>query len=169
MSMQRIKLHVTPLFSLFIIFSITGLKAQDSAVQLPDIEIIGTTPLPGTGIPVEDVPSKVQTFDTKDLQNSYSLDFSSMLESKAGGVSTVEVQNNPFQKGINYRGYTSAPLLGEPQGLAVYQNGVRINEPFGDVMQWDLLPEPALARADILSSNPVFGLNALGGAISLQL
>ncbi len=167
--MQRIKLHVTPLFSLFIIFSITGLKAQDSAVQLPDIEIIGTTPLPGTGIPVEDVPSKVQTFDTKDLQNSYSLDFSSMLESKAGGVSTVEVQNNPFQKGINYRGYTSAPLLGEPQGLAVYQNGVRINEPFGDVMQWDLLPEPALARADILSSNPVFGLNALGGAIALQL
>ena len=146
-----------------------SLRAQDSSIQLPDIEIIGTTPLPGSGVPVEDVPSKVQTFDSEELQNSYSLDLSSMLESKAGGVSTVEVQNNPFQKGINYRGYTSAPLLGEPQGLAVYQNGVRVNEPFGDVMQWDLLPEPALARADILSSNPVFGLNALGGAIALQL
>ena len=143
--------------------------AQETVIQIPDVEIIGTSPLPGTGVPVDDVPSKVQTFDAQDLQNSYSLDLSSMLESKAGGVSTVEVQNNPFQKGINYRGYTSAPLLGEPQGLAVYQNGVRINEPFGDVMQWDLLPEPALARADILSSNPVFGLNALGGAIALQL
>ena len=77
----------------------TAAAAQETVIQIPDIEIIGTTPLPGTGVPVEDVPSKVQTFDTNDFQNSYSLDLSSMLESKAGGVSTVEVQNNPFQKG----------------------------------------------------------------------
>ena len=149
--------------------SLNPLAAQDSVIQVPDVEIIGVTPLPGTGVPVEDVPSKVQTFSNEDFENSYALDFSSMLETKAAGVTTIEVQNNPFQKYINYRGYTSAPLLGEAQGLAVYQNGVRINEPFGDVMQWDLLPEPALARADLLSSNPVFGLNALGGAIALQL
>ncbi len=167
--MQKSFFSLTLLSSLLSLLFMGSLRAQDSSIQLPDIEIIGTTPLPGSGVPVEDVPSKVQTFDSEELQNSYSLDLSSMLESKAGGVSTVEVQNNPFQKGINYRGYTSAPLLGEPQGLAVYQNGVRVNEPFGDVMQWDLLPEPALARADILSSNPVFGLNALGGAIALQL
>ena len=154
---------------LFPFLSITYVTAQETVIQIPDVEIIGTTPLPGTGVPVDDVPSKVQTFDAKDFQNSYTQDLSALLESKAGGVSTVEVQNNPFQKGVTYRGYTSAPLLGEPQGLAVYQNGVRINEPFGDVMQWDLLPEPALARADILSSNPVFGLNALGGALALQL
>ncbi|MBT07264.1 MAG: hypothetical protein CMM32_10200 [Rhodospirillaceae bacterium] len=167
--MQKSFFSLTLLSSLLSLLFMGSLRAQDPSIQLPDIEIIGTTPLPGSGVPVEDVPSKVQTFDSEELQNSYSLDLSSMLESKAGGVSTVEVQNNPFQKGINYRGYTSAPLLGEPQGLAVYQNGVRVNEPFGDVMQWDLLPEPALARADILSSNPVFGLNALGGAIALQL
>ena len=162
-------LKTISLLSILALSATTSVQAQEAPIAVPDVEVIGVTPLPGTGVPVEDVPSKVQTFDTEDLENSYSLDLPAMLESKAGGVSTVEVQNNPFQKGINYRGYTSAPLLGEPQGLAVYQNGVRINEPFGDVMQWDLLPEPALARADILSSNPVFGLNALGGAIALQL
>ncbi len=32
-------------------------------------------------------------------------------------------------------------MLGTPQGLAVYQNGVRINEVFGDTVNWDLIPE----------------------------
>jgi len=165
----KAELKTTSLLSLITLLSATFVQAQESPIAVPDVEVIGVTPLPGSGVPVEDVPSKVQTFGTEDLENSYSLDLPAMLESKAGGVSTFDVQNNPYQKGINYRGYTSAPLLGEPQGLAVYQNGVRINEPFGDVMQWDLLPEPALARADIVSSNPVFGLNALGGSVALQL
>jgi len=167
--MSKQPLKTASFLSILALLSATLGHAQESPIAVPDVEVIGVTPLPGSGIPVEDVPSKVQTFGTEDLENSYSLDLPAMLESKAGGVTTFDVQNNPYQKGINYRGYTSAPLLGEPQGLAVYQNGVRINEPFGDVMQWDLLPEPALARADIVSSNPVFGLNALGGSVALQL
>ena len=62
-----------------------------------------------------------------------------------------------------------SPLLGLPQGLAVYQNGVRLNEPFGDTVNWDLLPSNAIASINLMpGSNPLFGLNALGGAVSVQ-
>ena len=51
-----------------------------------------------------------------------------------------EVQGNPFQPDVNYRGYTASPLLGTPQGLSVYMDGVRLNQPFGEVVSWDLIP-----------------------------
>ena len=54
------------------------------------------------------------------------------------GVHVNEMQGNPFQPDVNYRGYTASPLLGTPQGLSVYMDGVRLNQPFGDVVSWDL-------------------------------
>jgi outer membrane receptor protein involved in Fe transport len=85
------------------------------------------------------------------------------------GVFVNEVQSNPFQPDINYRGYTASPLLGTPQGLSVYMDGVRLNQPFGEVVSWDLVPRMALSSTTLLAgSNPVFGLNTLGGALSLQ-
>jgi hypothetical protein len=43
------------------------------------------------------------------------------------------------------------------------------NEAFGDTVNWDLIPNIAIDRADVRTNNPVFGLNALGGAINLQM
>src|SRR6185503_3109583 len=84
-------------------------------------------------------------------------------------VHVNEVQNNPFQPDVNYRGYTASPLLGTPQGLSIYMDGVRLNQPFGDVVSWDLIPKIAIAEIALMpGSNPVFGLNTLGGALSVQ-
>ena len=80
-----------------------------------------------------------------------------------------EIQGNPFQPDINYRGYTASPLLGTPQGLSVYVDGVRLNQPFGDIVSWDLIPRAAIASTTLIpGSNPLFGLNTLGGALSVQ-
>ena len=79
------------------------------------------------------------------------------------------MQGNPFQPDINYRGYTASPLLGTPQGLSVYMDGVRLNQPFGDVVSWDLIPRLAISSTTLMpGSNPLFGLNTLGGALSIQ-
>jgi outer membrane cobalamin receptor len=84
-------------------------------------------------------------------------------------VHVNEVQGNPFQMDVNYRGYTASPLLGTPQGLSVYFDGVRINQPFGDVVSWDLIPKAAIASMNLMpGSNPLFGLNTLGGALAIQ-
>ena len=74
-----------------------------------------------------------------------------------------------MQPDIQYRGFIGSPLLGLPQGLAVYQDGVRINEPFGDTVSWALIPNNAIADvAFIPGSNPLFGRNALGGSLSYK-
>src|SRR5262249_21172264 len=63
----------------------------------------------------------------------------------------------------------ASPLQGTPQGLAVYMQGIRVNEAFGDTVNWDLIPKVAIGRSDVWTNNPAFGLNALGGAISFQM
>ena len=85
------------------------------------------------------------------------------------GVALSDQTGNQFQLDINYRGFIASPVIGTPQGLAVYQNGVRINEVFGDIVNWDFIPEKAINQLTLVPSNPVYGLNALGGALSLEM
>ena len=99
-----------------------------------------------------------------------SLDLTDFLNRQFSSVSINHAQNNPLQPDFNFRGFTASPLLGLPQGLSVYQNGVRINEPFGDAINWDLIPMSAIDSVQMLAgAQPVFGLNTLGGALSMQM
>ena len=88
---------------------------------------------------------------------------------QAVGVHLDNAYGNPFQPIVFYHGFDASPLQGTPQGLAVYVNGARFNDPFGDTVNWDLIPRVAIDRMNLVSANPVFGLNALGGALSVQL
>jgi len=140
------------------------------AVQtLPPVEIITTTPVPGTGVPKDQIPSNVQTANDRRLRQVQSLNLPEFMSSQLPSVNVNEIQGNPYQMDVNYRGFTASPLLGTPQGLSVFLDGVRVNEAFGDIVNWDLIPKAALASITLLpGSNPLFGLNTLGGALSLQ-
>ena len=134
-----------------------------------DVTVVGITPLAGVDLQPEQVPAPVQTATAGDVQNSGSLDLADFLNKRANGVHVNESQGNPFQTDINYRGYTASPLLGTPQGLSIYMDGVRLNQPFGEVVSWDLIPRLAVSTSTLIAgSNPLFGLNTLGGALSLQ-
>jgi outer membrane receptor protein involved in Fe transport len=140
-----------------------------AAQELPQVLIIGTAPLRDVGQPLDEVPAQVQTATAADLKRQQSLDIVDYLNSNFSGVSVNESQNNPFQVDVNYHGFTASPLLGAPQGLSVYMDGVRVNEAFGDTVNWDLIPESAISSISLVSgSNPTFGLNTLGGALSVQ-
>ncbi len=86
---------------------------------------------------------------------------------------SVHVARKPVRQSIqqdfNYRGFVASPVPGTPQGIAVYQNGVRINEAYGDVVNWAFLPEVAINKLTLQPNNPVFGLNAIGGAVSIDM
>ncbi|BDC51360.1 membrane protein [Bryobacterales bacterium F-183] len=132
-------------------------------------DVIGSTPLPGAEITANDVPAPVQTANAADIERSGALDLSDLMNRRLNGVYFNEIQNNPYQPDVNYRGYTASPLLGTPQGLSVYMDGVRLNEPFGDIVSWDLIPRAAISEVALMpGSNPIFGLNTLGGALSIQ-
>lgn len=143
--------------------------AAPPVVVLPEVEIVQTTPVPGTGVPKDQIPSNVQTATDRRLRQLQSLNLPEFMRTQLPSVSVNEVQGNPYQMDVNYRGFTASPLLGTPQGLSVFLDGVRVNEPFGDIVNWDLLPRAAIANITLLpGSNPLFGLNTLGGALSMQ-
>ena len=138
-------------------------------VELPSVTVIGTTPLPGVGLTKDQIPAPVQTGDAAQIERSNAIDLTGYMYRFLGSVYVNDIQNNPFQPDINYRGYTASPLLGTPQGLSVYMDGVRLNQPFGDVVSWDLIPRAAISSFALMpGSNPLFGLNTLGGALSIQ-
>ncbi|HVU49792.1 MAG TPA: TonB-dependent receptor [Polyangia bacterium] len=128
-----------------------------------------TTPVHGSGLPLDHVPANVRGVTAVDLAEHRSLDLSTYMAEAVGSVNVNDVQGNPLQPDLQYRGFLASPLLGAPQGLSLYLDGVRLNEPFGDTINWDLLPTNAIRSVNIIpGSNPVFGLNTLGGALSLE-
>lgn len=139
-----------------------------TAALLDRIDVVGTSPLPGIGIDRDRLPANVQQIGGARLREVGAQNLPELMRSQVGSVNVVETQGNPHQLEVNFRGYTASPLLGQPQGLSVFLDGVRLNEAFGDVVNWDLLPRNALASLTVMpGANPVFGLNTLGGALVL--
>jgi outer membrane receptor protein involved in Fe transport len=143
--------------------------AEEDSLELSDLKVVGTTPLHGVGLPEDLISTNVQTATSEELENIQGLDLSEFLNKTLGSVSLNQAQNNPFQPDLKYRGFTASPLVGNSQGLSVYVDGVRVNEPFGDAVNFELIPESAIHSLNLMSgSNPLFGLNTLGGALSIQ-
>ena len=140
-----------------------------SSMVLPQIDVIATSPLGGAGVDPDKVSGSTQTLFADDFSRTYSPSITDTLMQRVPGVSTTDVQGNGFVQDLRYRGFAASPLQGTPQGLAVYMNGIRVNEAFGDTVNWDLIPTNAINRTDIWTNNPVFGLNALGGAVNIQM
>lgn len=138
-------------------------------VVLPPIEVFGATPLIGSGIDRDLVPAQTQVLDSGDIRKQGTADLLNALGQQVPGINLDSASGNPFQPTVFYRGFAASPLQGTPQGLAVYVNGVRFNQPFGDTVDWDLIPDIAIDRINLEGSNPVFGLNALGGSLAVQL
>jgi outer membrane receptor protein involved in Fe transport len=130
--------------------------------------LVATTPVPSAKVEAEKVPMGTSVVDSRQIARTGSLNIGEALQQSVPGINLSEVTGNPFQPDIEYRGFVASPVEGTPQGLAVYQNGVRINEAFGDTVNWDLIPTAAIASVSIVN-NPAFGLNALGGAVNVQM
>ena len=154
-----------------------GAPAQDAAPgqmakttnELPTVDVVAPAPLPGLGVNVNQIPANVQTISARQIQKSHPMDTSEALERNLGSVNINDTQGGPLQADVNFRGFTASPILGTPQGISVFVDGVRVNELFADTVNWDLIPASAIARLTVIpGSNPVFGLNTLGGALAVS-
>ena len=161
--------NIALLTSLMVFGSLPGIAGAQETLE--EITVIGVTPSrDGAGLPEEKIPYRVQSSSAEDIDRSQSLDISDYLRHNLASVTHNDAQNNPLQPDIQYRGYAASPLLGLAQGMSVYQNGVRINGPLGDTVNWDLLPESAIHSIDLIGgANPLFGLNTVGGALSVKM
>jgi iron complex outermembrane receptor protein len=143
--------------------------APTAPPEAGDGDTVGASPLPGSEIAREKVPSNAHVLPAADFDHARAPDLLEAIGQRLPGVSLGNQSGNEFQRDVSYRGFSASPVIGTPQGLAVYQNGVRINEVFGDTVNWDFIPEIAISRLALVPNNPVYGLNALGGAISIQM
>ena len=174
-------LNSTPMVQLLRLVFIVGMfcssfdniKAQ-TADSIPNLNIDSifiseVSPLPGAGIPATRQPSLSYMVDgdqIKSVPGQFSMDH---IERQIGATHFYKASGNDRQPSLNYRGFQTAPLLGLPQGLAVYMDGIRMNDLFGDVVFWEVLPSNGLKSIELIAgSNPIFGLNALGGAVQYQ-
>jgi outer membrane receptor protein involved in Fe transport len=149
--------------------SVSRILTLPLSSQSSRVEVVAATPLPGTDLPLDEVPAPVQTATARDLEQTGALDLSDLLNQRLSAVHINQNQENPYQPDLNFRGYTASALLGTPEGISVYMDGVRQNQPFGDIVAWDLIPKVAISEVALIpGSNPLFGLNTLGGAISIE-
>ena len=145
----------------------TDIELKAVTVRAKRFHEIG--PLPGLGLTKEEIPGNVQSISAKEIKESHSLSLTDLLNKKLQSVNVNDYQGNPFMMDVTYRGFTAGPQIGTPQGLSVFLDGIRVNEPFGDVVNWDMIPMNAIAGVDVFpGSNPIFGLNTLGGAFTLK-
>jgi iron complex outermembrane receptor protein len=144
-------------------------RNPEDVQQLPTVNVVGTTPLASTGTELKKVPGNFQTAGSEDINRQENMTMTGFMFRNLESVNINEVQSNPYQPDISYRGFVASPLTGTPIGLSVYQDGVRVNESFGDTVNWDLIPRFAIDRIEMVpGSNPLFGLNTLGGALVVR-
>ncbi len=133
------------------------------------INVFSATPLPSLGLPLNIIPANIQIATPKAINAQTGVSLADYMSNNLQGVSVTEMGGNPWQPEINFRGYSASTLLGMPQGISTFVDGVRVNEPFGDVTLWDKIPNFAIGGMQLIpGSNPMYGLNTLGGAIAIQ-
>ncbi len=127
------------------------------------------TPTARSGMDVDKVPAAINAVGAGQIARTGSLNVADALQQQVPGIIISDTTGNPFMPDIQFRGFVASPVAGTPQGLAVYQNGMRINEAFGDTVNWDLIPTAAIRSVTVVANNPAFGLNALGGAVNVLM
>jgi outer membrane receptor protein involved in Fe transport len=150
-------------------------SSAPSAAQAPAAALaepaaaVDSTSLPGLALPVSKLPGLVVVLSAQDVERDRSPAITNVLQQRVPGIVLNDVLGNGLANDLQLRGFTASPLNGTPQGVAVYQNGARINEVFGDTVNWDLIPTSAVDTITVVTNNPLFGLNALGGSVLIQM
>ncbi len=159
-----------PVFSVLLVCCAAQAQtpAPNATEKLAPIVVVSPAPLGPLQVPQDRLPFNTQTTDDTALNAARPENLADFMSRSLTGVNLNGIQGSPFQTDITYRGFRLSPILGTAQGLSVYLDGVRINEAFGDVVLWDMVPEAAIANLALMpGSNPLFGLNTLGGALAM--
>jgi outer membrane receptor protein involved in Fe transport len=134
---------------------------------MPVIRISAASLPPGLSVDPDRLPYTLQRAGEAARRESGATELTEFMQRRLTGVHINETQGSRLQGDLSFRGFRLSPVLGAAQGMSAFLDGVRINEAFGDVVNWDMLPQAAIADVVLASgANPLFGLNTLGGALA---
>ncbi|MDH3443426.1 MAG: TonB-dependent receptor [Deltaproteobacteria bacterium] len=136
--------------------------AEPPEVTLPPV-VVTATRLQDVQEPVTNVPGKVIVVTAEEFQKLGAKTIQDVLQYQTGIV-LYDPVGNEFQQTIDLRGFNGQPVT----ATSVFVDGVRINEPDFNTINFDLIPVEDIDRIEILPGTAtVFGRNALGGAINI--
>ena len=151
-----------------VVLRVAGAQAvPDSVTRLP-VRSILVSVVPSTGIGVgSGVPARAQVVDRNKLAPAGARSLPVAL-GRTAGLSTHDDLGSPWKLTLNARGFSASPVVGLAQGISVFLDGVRVNEPEASQVNFDLLPMEHVARVEVLpGSSAMLGRNSLGGAVNL--
>lgn len=160
------------LTGLIVSYSAYGAYAQEpetlqEIISLPEILVTAPTRLPEVPLPLAEIPASVQVITGEEAQRLEPLNLQDVMQ-RLPGVHLSDQQGNSFQLDLSFRGFTGTSVTGVPQGISVFVDGVRVNEPAVEEINFDLLPLDHVERIELIRGPmAVFGRNALAGSINI--
>ncbi|MEO0972386.1 MAG: TonB-dependent receptor, partial [Pseudomonadota bacterium] len=150
--------------------STEGAPSRDS--NLEEVEVVGQqpliTPLPGVGLSADQLSTNIQSATAEQIKESNAINATEFLNERLQSITVRDTSGNPFQQDVSFRGFAASPIVATPQGISIYIDGVRVNESFGDAVNWDLIPLNALDSVALVpGATPLFGLNTIAGALAV--
>jgi outer membrane receptor protein involved in Fe transport len=143
------------------------LVTEPEVVRLPEILVTAPTRLPEVPLPTAAVPASVQVITGDEIRASGAVTLQDFMQ-QLPGVSLNDEQGNSYQPDLSFRGFTGTPVTGVPQGISVFVDGVRINEPAVEEINFDLLPLDDIERIELIRGpTAIFGRNTLAGSLNI--
>ncbi len=140
---------------------------RDTAVVLKPIEVVGSIIAPSGPRVGSGVPARTTIISRDQIEASEPRQLTDLLSAQAG-ISSYDDLGSSYKLSVSSRGFFASPVVGLPQGLSVFLDGVRQNEPDAAQVNFDLLPMEHVTRVELLSgTSSLLGRNSLGGAINL--
>lgn len=143
------------------------LGASQEIVPLPEILVTAPARLPEAPVTLAEVPATVQVITGEEIERSRALVLQDALQ-QLPGVHLNDEQGNSYQFDLSWRGFTGSSVTGIPQGISVFVDGVRVNEPAVEEINFDLLPLDHVERIELFRGpTAVFGRNSLAGSVNI--
>jgi len=167
------RFHPVCLSTLVAVFLVVGPAAaqeepaaEPSVITLPPVEVTAGR-LPGTPLPASSIPAAIEVIPGARLRETGAVTVQEALR-RLPGVTTPDQQGNPFQMDLSVRGFQGTSVTGSPQGISVFVDGVRVNEPTVEEINFDLLPLDDVERIELIRGpGSVFGRNTIGGVLNI--
>ena len=151
------------LFLLFFLFSFFELPAAEPPeATLPPV-LVNSTRLRDVEEPIAQVAGKVIVVTAEEIEKLGATTVQEVLQYQTGIV-LYDALGNEFQQSVDMRGFNAQPVT----ATSVFVDGVRVNEPDFNTINFDLIPIEDIERIEILPGTAtVFGRNALAGVINI--
>jgi outer membrane receptor protein involved in Fe transport len=149
---------------LFLFFSsfLESRAAEPQEATLPPV-FVSSTRLPDVAELTTQVPGKVIVVTSEDIEKLGAKTVQEVLQYQTGIV-LYDAVGNEFQQTVDMRGFNAQPVT----ATSVFVDGVRVNEPDFNSINFNLIPLEDIERIEILPGTAtVFGRNALGGVINI--